>query len=83
MSRVCDFCGKKTGVGHRISRRGKAKKEGGVGKKITGITNRHFRPNLQKVHAVVPGKGVARVRVCAQCLRSGVIAKPLRAAKKA
>ncbi|MCK5473004.1 MAG: 50S ribosomal protein L28, partial [Planctomycetes bacterium] len=47
MSRVCFFTGKRTTSGNSISRRGKAKHLGGVGKKITGITKRKFKPNIQ------------------------------------
>jgi large subunit ribosomal protein L28 len=58
-----------------ISRRGLAKKKGGVGRKVTGMTKRSFKPNLQKVRAVVAGETV-RVKVCTTCLRSGRIVKP-------
>ena len=36
MSRICELCGKKPFRGHQITRRGMAKKKGGVGQKITG-----------------------------------------------
>ena len=42
MSRVCHFTGKRTVAGRSISRRGKAKYLGGVGKKTTGISKRKF-----------------------------------------
>ena len=58
-----------------ISRRGLPKKKGGVGLKVTGMTKRSFKPNLQKVRAVVDGETV-RVKVCTSCLRSGRITKP-------
>ncbi len=75
MSKVCDICGKGPHTGNKISRRGLAKKKGGVGKRITGISKRTILPNLQKVRAVVDGK-VKTVRVCAKCIRSGKIVKP-------
>ncbi len=75
MARVCEFCGKSTQVGRQIVRRGLAKRKGGVGRKPTGITKRTFKPNVQKVRAVVDGE-VRRVRVCASCIRSGKIVKP-------
>lgn len=75
MARVCEVCGKKTSFGHSIARRGLAKKKGGVGKKITGISHRKFKPNLQNIEAVVNGK-ITRIRVCTKCLRSGKITKP-------
>jgi large subunit ribosomal protein L28 len=75
MARVCDICGKKTQSGGTIARRGLPKKAGGVGLRITGRTLRKFRPNLQKVRALVDGK-VERVRVCTKCIKSDRIAKP-------
>ncbi|MCL5280102.1 MAG: 50S ribosomal protein L28 [Planctomycetes bacterium] len=77
MSRVCQFTGKKTVFGNSITRRGKAKRLGGVGKKVTGVTRRKFKPNIQKVHAVVEGK-VRRVRVSTKAIRMGLIQKPLK-----
>jgi large subunit ribosomal protein L28 len=77
MSRVCHFTGKRPISGKSISRRGKAKRQGGVGKKVTGITKRKFKPNVQKVRAVIDGK-VRRVRVSAKAIRMGLITKPLK-----
>ncbi len=77
MSRVCQFTGKKTVFGNSITRRGKAKRLGGVGKKLTGVTRRKFKPNIQKVHAVVEGK-VRRIRVSTKAIRMGLIQKPLK-----
>ncbi len=73
--RICDMCGKGPLRGNMISRRGLPKKKGGVGLKVTGMTKRSFKPNLQKVRAVVNGETV-RVKVCTSCLRSGRITKP-------
>ena len=75
MSRVCYFTGKKTTSGRSISRRGKAKHLGGVGKKVTGITKRKFKPNIQKVRAVVDGR-VCRIRVSAKAIHRGLVQKP-------
>jgi large subunit ribosomal protein L28 len=76
MSRVCQFCGRKTQVGSMIARRGLAKKKGGIGLKTTGITKRQFKPNVQWVRAVVGGN-VQRVKVCARCIKSGRITKSI------
>lgn len=73
--KVCAICGRRVQRGRQIARRGLAKKKGGVGKKITGITHRTFKPNLQRVRALVDGK-VTRLRVCASCIRAGKVAKP-------
>ena len=75
MARVCPFTGKRTIAGRSISRRGKAKYLGGVGRKVTGITKRKFKPNIQKVRAVIDGK-VCRIRVSAKAIRMGLITKP-------
>lgn len=75
MAMSCDMCGKTMALGNQIARRGKAKYLGGVGRKTTGITRRKFKPNLQRVRAVVKG-AVQRVRVCTQCIRSGRVIKP-------
>ncbi len=56
MPRVCYFTGKKTTFGNQITHRGKAKYLGGVGTKITGITSRKFKPNIQKVRAWLTGR---------------------------
>ena len=74
MSRVCYFTGKKTASGKSIARRGKAKYLGGVGRKITGISNRKFKPNIQKVRAVVDGR-VCRIRVSTKAIRTGLVQK--------
>ena len=75
MSRVCHFTGKKTRAGRSIARRGKAKYLGGVGRKTTGITKRKFKPNIQRVRAVVDGR-VCRIRVSAKAIRMGLVVKP-------
>lgn len=57
MSAICEITGSKPRTGKSISRRGKAKREGGVGKKVTGIEWRMFKPNLQKMKIYVPELG--------------------------
>lgn len=75
MARICEICGKKPSVGHQIARSGLAKRKGGVGRKITGKTKRAFRPNIQRIRAVVDGK-VVRIKVCTSCIHKGRITKP-------
>jgi large subunit ribosomal protein L28 len=75
MARECFFTGKKTRTGQSIARRGKAKYLGGVGRKITGITKRKFKPNIQIVRAMVDGKAV-RIRVSTKAIRNGLVVKP-------
>jgi len=75
MGMQCAICGKKPMLGNQIARRGKAKYLGGVGRKITGISRRAFRPNLQRIQIEVNGT-VQRERVCVQCIRSGRVKRP-------
>lgn len=75
MARVCYFTGKKTRAGRSLARRGRAKYLGGVGRKTTGVTKRKFKPNIQRVRAVVDGK-VCRLKVSAKAIRMGLVVKP-------
>jgi large subunit ribosomal protein L28 len=77
MARVCYFTGRKTVSGRTITRRGKAKYLGGVGRKVTGASKRKFKPNIQKVHAVINGK-VTRVKASAKAIRMGLVQRPLK-----
>jgi len=74
MSRICYFTGRKTVFGRSIARRGKAKYLGGVGRKITGISKRKFKPNVQKIRAIVDGRA-CRIRVSAKAIRTGLVVK--------
>ncbi len=78
MARTCEVCGKSPIVGNSVELRGKAKYLGGVGTKITGITKRRFHPNLQRIKASLPNGSVKSVRVCVQCIRSGVVRKAVK-----
>ena len=78
MPRVCPFTGKKTRSGRQITRRGKAKYLGGVGRKITGKTKRKFKVNMQRVRVTTDDGTVMRMRVSAKAIRSGLIRKPLK-----
>lgn len=63
MANICDICGKGTQAGSNVSH-----------------SNRHtkhtWKPNLQRVRAVIDGK-VKRVNVCTRCLRSGKITRTI------
>ncbi len=80
MAGQCEICGKRPQVGNRVTTRGKAKYLGGVGTKITGISRRRFKPNLQKVRITTKNGTNKSLRVCAQCIRSGAIAKTIKSA---
>ena len=75
MSRVCYFTGKRTRAGRSYAKRGKAKYLGGVGTKVTGKTKRKFKPNIQKVRAIIDGRPV-RIKVSAKAIRNGLVIKP-------
>jgi len=75
MARVCHFTGRRTRTGGRKSYRGKAKYLGGVGIKITGRSKRKFKPNIQKVRAVIDGK-ICRIKVSTKAIKMGLVIKP-------
>ena len=74
MAAICDICGKRPGQGNSVKRRGLAKYKGGVGRRVLGRNKRRFKPNLQRVRALVNGAR-KRMRVCTQCIRSGKVVK--------
>lgn len=79
MARQCEICGKQAQMGNQVTTRGKKKYLGGVGTKITGITRRKFKPNLQRVK-VATEEGNKHMLVCVQCIRTGAIRKVIRQA---
>ena len=74
MARRCDICGKGTMSGNVVTRKGQAKKKGGVGQHIGVTTKRVFRPNFISIKTVINGTPTT-VKVCARCLRAGKIQK--------
>ena len=78
MAGVWEICGKRPSMGNSVETRGKAKYLGGVGTKITGITRRQFKPNLQRVRVTTKSGANKRMRVCAQCIRSGHVTKAIK-----
>lgn len=83
MARVCQYSGKRPRVGHRVVRRGKAKREGGIGQNVTGISKRRWIPNLQRIRIVDENGTVRRVRVCARYIKAGKFTKATRKKKSA
>ena len=63
MSRVCDLCGKHAQNGYNVSH-------------ANNKTKKLWQPNLQSVRHQWPNGTVQRIRACAQCLKSGKVAKP-------
>lgn len=80
MSKQCEVCGKAPSLGNQVTLRGKAKYLGGVGTKVTGISRRQFKPNLQNVHVTTANGTNKSMRVCTQCIRSGAVTKRIRQA---
>jgi len=80
MAYQCELCGKSPRMGNSVQTRGKAKYLGGVGTKVTGITRRQFRPNLQRVRVTGAEGETKRIRVCTQCIRSGAVTKAVKSA---
>src|SRR5438309_11475527 len=76
----CEYCEKKPSMGNQIEHRGKAKYLGGVGTKVTGISRREFKPNLQRVKISTPNGTTRYARVCTRCLKKGVIRKAIQQA---
>jgi len=77
MPRVCHFTGLRTTVGRTIRYRGRPKCQGGIGLKITAISKRTFKPNLQTVTAVIDG-APKRIKVSTRAIKRGLVVKPLK-----
>ena len=73
MSRVCAVTGRRTRVGHQVKRRGLAKKDGGVGRRVTGRSKRTFKPNLQPVRILTPEGQIKTLKVSTKVIKKGVI----------
>ncbi len=69
MAKKCFVTGKSGMVVNRVTRRGKAKADGGVGRKTTGIAKRRQKANLQKKTVLVNGE-MKRVWLSTKALRS-------------
>ena len=70
MSKVCAICGKTKGNGGCITRKGLAKKAGGIGMHVVKNVKRKFEVNLQNVRINDNGT-VKTVKMCASCIRTG------------
>ena len=62
MARICEICGKKTIFGHNVSH-------------AHNVTNRVWRPNLQRVRVREENGRTHRIRICTRCLRNGKVRK--------
>jgi large subunit ribosomal protein L28 len=75
MARVCNITGKRPHMGGSITRSGKAKKVGGIGRHVTKVNKRRFVPNLQRVKIIDKNGTVKYVRVAASAIKKGLITK--------
>jgi len=64
MSNVCDICGKKTMIGNNVSHSQRK-------------TKRKWRPNLQRVKAVIDGD-TQHIKACTTCIKSNKVTKAVR-----
>ena len=62
MAQICEVCKKKTVFGQNVSH-------------AHNVTNRVWRPNLQRVRIRMEQGGTRRIQICTRCLRSGRVQK--------
>lgn len=75
MARICKLTGKRPITGGSITRSGKAKKEGGIGRHVKKVVKRKFYPNLQRVKIIDESGTVKYVRVAVSAIKKGLITK--------
>src|SRR6185436_11408558 len=76
----CEYCQKMPSMGNQVEHRGKAKYLGGVGTKVTGISKRQFKPNLQRIKITTPNGTNKTVLICTRCLKKGIVSKAVKQA---
>lgn len=62
MSKVCEICGKAPVAGRSISHSHR-------------VTNRMFRPNIQKITVVEKNGKVCKKNVCTKCMKAGKVTR--------
>jgi large subunit ribosomal protein L28 len=65
--------GRRTRTGNRVSRRGIAKKKGGIGLRCTGRTIRTFKPNIHTVRLLTPWGAIVRMKLSARAIKGGTV----------
>ena len=78
MARVCKITGKRPHMGGSITRSGKAKKKGGIGRHVTKVNKRRFAPNLQRVKPAELAPGHQRCPKSAMGLTQDAYVSPQR-----
>ncbi|MFO7957935.1 MAG: 50S ribosomal protein L28 [Candidatus Brocadiia bacterium] len=77
MARECAICGRGSKSGGSVKQRGRAKYLGGVGRRTTGRSKRQFKPNLQRVKALIDGTP-KKIYACTKCIKSGKVIKAVK-----
>jgi len=72
----CYVCEKRQVSGGHITRRGLAKKKGGIGMHVVKNVKRTYKPNIQPARINENGT-IKRITICTTCLRSGKVQKAL------
>lgn len=62
MSKVCEICGKAPQAGRSISHSHR-------------VTNRMFRPNIQKVSIKESNGRVRKINICTKCMKAGKVTR--------
>lgn len=60
MSKVCEVCGKAPVAGHNVSHSHR-------------VTNRLFRPNIQKITIKDKNGRIRKANVCTTCMKAGKV----------
>ncbi len=60
MSMVCEICGKKPTAGHKVSHSHR-------------VSNRWFRPNIQRITIREANGTVRKAKVCTSCMKAGKV----------
>lgn len=71
MGSRCELCGKEPTFGNTVARLGK----GAIKRRVKARTRRKFKPNIQRVRALIDGS-VRRIDVCTSCIKAGRVQKP-------
>ena len=77
MARICEYCGKGTVYGGVLTRKGKPKREGGIGEHIARRNKRRFFANLQPARVLVNGR-IKKIKVCTKCIKAGRLVRAVR-----
>ena len=78
MSKRCILCGKGPVAGQTLTRKGKPKREGGIGEHIARRNPRRFMPNLQPARIFLEGR-IKKVQVCTRCIKKGRLVRAVKA----